>query len=195
MSHSLHRKGNHESLSNDFILIALLNKSTSKSLWQEQCEKLKKLSEICLRHKPDNYGKSAAVFHAVYTDIDLVEKVLEELKRADLGISVVITGIRDHVIAVGKKLSLPLNAVHLSLGVFGNKARLSDEKILEVTTMCGHHCISPFLVKKIISSLRSDQINMQDAISELSSLCSCGIFNRQRAQELLDEIVSAENPA
>ncbi|MBN2483721.1 MAG: hypothetical protein JXD21_05935 [Candidatus Omnitrophica bacterium] len=195
MSHSLHRQGKETSLKNDFVLIALLAKSRSGQSWSEKCQNLEKLANICIRHDPDNYGQSKSVFHAVYTSMDSLEKVLVDLKRAELGISVVVTGCREEIIRMGQRIGLPLNSAHISLGIFGNKKRLPDERILAITTMCGHHCISPFLVEKIVNDLKAGRVKMEHAVERLSGLCTCGIFNRARARGLLDDILSSENTA
>ena len=83
-----------------------------------------------------------------------------------------------------KRINIKPHTVQLSLGVFGRKDRLPDEKILEVTTMCGHHLISPMLVEKLVLSVKNKRMTPEDAAEILGRQCICGAFNKARAVKL-----------
>lgn len=189
MSHSLHRQGTEESLKKDFILISITTKDPKKG-WPDSAERMKKLGDICIQRKPNNYRQETYIFEGSYSNAHEIKALLEDLKQADLGLSVVLTGPREEVIAMARDVGLKLDSVHLSLGVFGNKQLLPDKKILEMTTMCGHHCISPFLVEELLKKLKLKTVTKDEAITQLSDLCTCHIFNPQRAKEILDALMA-----
>jgi len=60
----------------------------------------------------------------------------------DLGVSVVVSGLISEVKDVCDDIGLNMHTVNLALGEFGRKELLPTEKTLEITTMCGHHCVS-----------------------------------------------------
>jgi hypothetical protein len=56
-----------------------------------------------------------------------------------------------------------------------------------VTTMCGHHQISPALVRYLRKLVRADKMEPEAAARRLATFCPCGIFNHRRAARLLTE--------
>jgi len=91
---------------------------------------------------------------------------------------------------VAEELGLKIHTVNLSLGVFGYKKLLPPEEILEITSMCGHHCVSPNLVRNLISEVRNGRLTPEEAAEQLSKPCVCGVFNKSRAATLIRNIVS-----
>jgi len=65
---------------------------------------------------------------------------------------------------------------------------LPDEDILSITTMCGHHMISPNLVKKLVEDVKKGKITPEKAAWKLATFCPCGIFNHVRAEKLIEEL-------
>ncbi len=126
---------------------------------------------------------------AVYTDPEDVKAVLRELKEADLGISVVFTGLFDKVHEACREAGTGLHTVNISAGSFGRLELLPDPKILEITTMCGHHMISPYLVKHLAQQIRRGRMTAADAAVEMAKQCTCNLFNVERAERLLNEYV------
>jgi len=116
--------------------------------------------------------------------------VIKELKKEDLGISIVVTGEIEEVKKIPYKSGLKIHTIHYSLGVFGNKKLLPDNDILKITTMCGHHCISPDFVSEIVQKVSDCKISLDDAASSLSRLCVCGIFNKERTKDIIKSILS-----
>jgi hypothetical protein len=126
---------------------------------------------------------------AVYTSYEDVKNVIKGLKKADLGISVVVTGILDHVHKACKCSGLEPHTVNLSAGTFGNLELLPEDKILEITTMCGHHMISPFLVKYLIEEIKKERLTYEEASVELAKQCTCNFFNVDRGIKLMKEYI------
>jgi acetylglutamate kinase len=108
------------------------------------------------------------------------------LKKIDLGSSVVVSGLFQQVDECLKKINLRPHTVQFSLGVFGRVDRLPEEKMLEITTMCGHHLISPRLVKKLVKDVKADRITTERAAELLGKQCICGAFNKARATKLIE---------
>jgi len=108
-----------------------------------------------------------------------------ELKEKDFGISIVISGLILEIEPILSEIGLEPHTVHLSLGTFGKKELLPSEKTLEITTMCGHHCISPTSVSTLARQIALKKISIDKAIKKLSKPCVCGIFNESRAYEIL----------
>ena len=118
MTNTLHRQGPLESLKNDYVIFA----HTAKGITREgSAPKLQEFMRICLKYAPVNIGDSkqgnilqddidiqklisnqedGAGATAVFTDLDTLRKVVEDLIRADLGISINISGLMDEVQAV-----------------------------------------------------------------------------------------------
>jgi len=150
MTHSLHRKGNIEDLKRDYVILAMLAAGINDK-YPDSRKKLIRIGEILNEHKPINImsgvlWKISPIITATFTDIETVKKVMKTLKEENLGVSIVISGLLSEIQNIATKVDLNLHTVHLSLGIFGKKELLPFEKILEITTMCGHHCISSQLV-------------------------------------------------
>jgi hypothetical protein len=92
--------------------------------------------------------------HAVYTDIDTVQKVLQDLKTFDLGISIVVSGIFDEVFEACKNAGMEPHTVNMSVGTWGKTELLPDQLILELCTMCGHAMISSKLAELMIEKVK-----------------------------------------
>lgn len=201
MTHSLHRLGTRENLGNDYPLICMAAHGINE---EGAAEKMGKFLEICQRHGPVNFGdmKQGNVFvhdandiiknitnttlvQCVFDDLAKVEAVLRDLQEADLGLSVVVSGLTDKTRECCQKLGLEMHTVSQSLGIWGNTSRLPSREILEITTMCGHGMVSSSLVAKMIEDIKKGTTSPQKAAAELVKPCECGIFNTTRAAELL----------
>lgn len=126
---------------------------------------------------------------AVFTNFEDVKAVLKELKEADLGFSVVITGIFEKVHEACKEAGTGPHTVNMSAGTFGRVELLPDPKILEITTMCGHHMISPNLVKHLIEQVKKGSMSIEDAAVEMAKQCTCNLFNVDRAMRLIEKYI------
>jgi hypothetical protein len=76
----------------------------------------------------------------------------------------------------------------LSLGVVGPQRRLPERDIVEVTTMCGHDMVTHCCVERAEKEILKGKKTAFEAAQNLARSCSCGVFNVQRASELLTAI-------
>ena len=123
---------------------------------------------------------------AIYTSIDDVKGVLRDLKEADLGIAVVFTGLFEKVHEACEEVGTGPHTVNMSAGSFGRLDLLPEPKILELTTMCGHHMVSPYLVKHLINQVKRGRITVKDASVEMAKQCTCNFFNVERGIKLIE---------
>jgi hypothetical protein len=123
--------------------------------------------------------------HAVYDNKEAVEYVLKELKEADLGFSIVISGIFDEVFDICRKVGLTPHTVNMSLGTWGKTQLLPKSQVLELCTMCGHAMISSKLADKMIELSKKGLKTPEEAAIELGKQCTCNIFNVTRAIEII----------
>jgi hypothetical protein len=204
MTHSLHRKGSVENLSNDFVLFAMSAKGFNED---GSSDPMKRFLEIVFEYDPVNVGdmktgniythskdalleniKDVSIVHAVFVDEDTLIKALKAVRKADLGISVVISGLIDRVKDVGEIAGAPPHTVECSGGIWGNVERLASEGVLEVTTMCGHGMVAASMVEYLVDRIRKNRISPEEAAKTLTEPCVCGIFNPTRAASLLEKM-------
>jgi len=123
--------------------------------------------------------------HAVYTSKEAVEAVLRKVKEADLGISIVVSGVFDEVFDICKKVGIEPHTVNMSLGTWGKTQLLPKSPILELCTMCGHAMISSRLVEAVLDRVKKGALTPEEAAVELGKQCTCNIFNTIRAAEII----------
>jgi hypothetical protein len=128
----------------------------------------------------------------VFTSRDQVAKFLKKMKDADLGFCVIISGVLDQVFSACQEAGVKPHTMNYSLGVFGNKKLLAGEDTLAITTMCGHHMVPDEFVAETRKRVKEGKLSPEKASLELAELCPCGIFNQERAKDLL--ILEKENP-
>lgn len=209
MSHTLHRSGSVESLKNDFPMLAL----GARGFNREGCAaRIFELAGIVVKYSTANAGiigfpdkltpenlkdaqplfTDTTVFHAVFTDEKELAACMKELHEADLGISVVVSGLFDSVHSCCQKAGLEPHTVNMSLGVWGNTEEKlpQDERISQVSSMCGHGMVPFSLVEDAAEKVRSCKLSPHDAALRLSSSCTCHIFNPERAERILREYLS-----
>lgn len=199
MTHTLHRRGTAENLSEDYPMLCITAMGVNDD---GHIPKLQEFLRIALRHDPKNIGSitlggmfahtpeeviaaARGIVHAVFDNPQTVTQVLKELKEADLGMSVVVSGIFESIEECCKKAGLKRHTVDFSLGIWGKTEKLPPDDILEVTTMCGHGLVSANLVNTMVEEIKSGTRTPEDAAKELTPHCACGIFNPARAAKLL----------
>ena len=201
MTHTLHRRGTRENLARDFVVFAMSAKGINE---KNSAEKMRQFLQMAQRHNPVNLGdmktgnifsvgterviaevKDTSIVHAVFTDLETVGKFVKEVKEAELGISVVISGLFDSAKECCQKTGLPMHTIEHSLHIWGRTDKLPSEAVLEVTTMCGHGMVSANLVTAMAEDIKAARLNPEDAAKELSKQCCCGVFNPERGAELL----------
>jgi len=199
MTHSLHRRGSAESLSKDYVMIMLRAVGINDSDYLPKCQEFLRMAR---RHNPVNLGsemkgniyefpleeiidQAKGDSMAVFDNPEAVTAFLKELKEADLGLSVVVSGIFEKVDECFEKAGLKHHTANFSLGIWGQTDLLPSNDILEITTMCGHGMVSNNLVKAMVEEIRAGRKTPQEAAKVLAPNCTCGIFNPVRAAELL----------
>jgi hypothetical protein len=199
MTHSLHRRGTRESLSEDYVMLCLPAVGLND---EGHAPKLKKFLEIAVRYDPVNIGAiklgnmyshskeevveaAQAVVHAVFVKQEQVANMLKDLEKADLGMSVVVSGIFENVDQCLEKAGLKHHTANFSLGVWGKTEKLPPNEILEVATMCGHAMISANLIKSMVDEIKAGRKTPDEAAKVLAPQCACGVFNPARAAKLM----------
>jgi hypothetical protein len=124
---------------------------------------------------------------AVFDNREAVEQFVEELSRADLGVSINISARIDGAQECCREAGLTRHSVEYSLGFMGRTDRLADRRVLELSTMCGHGMISFNFARKMIDYVKEGRRTPEQACGYLSRFCSCGIFNPTRARDLLEQ--------
>jgi len=194
MTHTLHRKGNLNDLKDDYVILAMTAAGINDS-YEDTRQKLIKIAEIMNLCEPTNimseFGwKTSSTITAAFNNNKSVRDVIYQLKKEDLGISIVISGLISEIKELLLDLGLSIHTVHFSLGTFGKKEILPHNKILEITTMCGHHTLSPQSVSNYVTLIKQGQITVEKAAQKLTKPCVCGIVNTSRVMKILNSLVS-----
>ena len=201
MSHTLHRRGKSEDLKRDVIVFCMSAKTVNGD---GSAPKKQKFFEIVSKYPYANFGdvktgsqfnsdwdtvrdsfKDQSVPHFVFTDYDVAASVLKELAEADLGISVVVSGVMDGIVEMCRTSGLKIHTSEHSAGILGKTEKLPDEPILEITTMCGHALVAANLVQEMVRGVKKGKKTVEEAAVELAKPCMCGVFNPKRAEQLL----------
>jgi len=204
MTHTLHRQGTPDSLCEDYPMLAIRAKGFND---QGNVWRLLKILEMASRYPIVNFAdvkngskfttdldtilntdKDLPMVQMVFTSRDDMTRFMEDLKRADLGISVVASGLFEEIFRCCKKAGLTPHSVNYSLGVHGRTEKLPPKEILEITTMCGHGLVSRNLVTKLVSHIKKGKESGSSAAEKLAKDCICGIFNPVRAAKLLEAV-------
>jgi hypothetical protein len=205
VTHTLHRRGDRESLGQDYIVFTMSAKGVNE---EDSGERMREFLRILLKHRPVNFGdmvtgnryvkseaeilgniQSTSIVHGVFTDEREVVEILQELKAADLGLSVVVTGVHAATDQSCRDGGLAKHTVEHSLGIFGRSPRLADDAVLQLTTMCGHGMVPANLVERMIVQVKRGKKTLRDAALELTRPCHCGIYNPVRAESLLRRLL------
>ena len=204
MTHSLHRQGKIDSLKEDYVVLtfgtsrsAQVILSTPKLLL---CKKSPRFYEILkgiyqklgiplIRKTIIKLRQERGINRPlVLNSNEELFRCLKKLKEANSGKSVVVSGIIDEVNSCLKKIKLCPHTIQYSLGYFGKAELLPREEVLEITTMCGHHMVSPMLVEKMVDDVKRGRSNPEEAAQTMTKLCFCGIF-KNRATKIINSLV------
>ena len=206
MSHSLHRRGNADSLRDDYVMLIMTSpdrandpdvKGKMQEAWDVLSSFAADLTNFGAVRGGGRHRKSIKEFreegkfliHAVFRDRNVMKACFKELKNRDLGLSVTVSGHFDEVKGACQEIGLVPHTVQYSLGAVGKTELLPDEKVLEITTMCGHAMVSPNLLLHLVKKIEGGKLTHAEAALELSRQCECGIFNPARAERLLRQMV------
>jgi hypothetical protein len=125
------------------------------------------------------------VRHAVYGDRRSVEAVLREVRNADLGISLVVSGPFSEVQEACRAAGLRPHSLHVGLGTWGRTDLLPDTRTLHICTMCGHGLVAAALVAGLAGRVERGQLTPRQAAVEAARPCVCNIVNVSRATAIL----------
>ena len=211
MSHTLHRFGPEETFQNDFPFIS---QPAMKINHVGAAPKMRRVIEIALDHEPVNWGSLTTKQNLTigfdredllnktednspamgcFDDREKVVAVLKQLKEEDLGMSVVITGLRDKVEDICREAGLTPHSADLSLGIFGATELLPEDETLCFTTMCGHAMLSAGLVRQIRKAVKDGRMTPEEGAKVLAKPCYCGVFNQTRSARLLEQEKEQQN--
>jgi hypothetical protein len=206
MTNTLHRKGNLDDLKHDYVIFVHTAKGKNR---EGAAPKIQEFMRICLKYHPVNLGdvkrgsmhqddividrlisglEDGTVAAAVFTDLETLQKVVEELIRADLGICINISGLLDEVKECCRRVGITRHSAEHSLGIWGAKDRLPEREVMEFNTMCGHGMVSFNLIRKMIEQVRLRRMTPKQAARLMAKCCECGAFNPSRAESLLMRI-------
>jgi len=184
MTHTLHRQGTEENLANDYLILPFPGRQTPDI--QRESEQF---IQICLKHEPVNRENLCSFRIYVFDDKGKVDKVLQELAEADLGISVVVSGLYDKVRDCCHKAGLKPHTINYSLGFWGNADRIPEQKLFELTSMCGHSLISPNLALDMANRVAKG-FSAAVASEKMAKVCLCELFNTKRGEVLLEKLAT-----
>ena len=182
MTHTLHRQGTAENLANDYLVMALPGVAAP-----DIRQRMEKFYQICMKYEPVNSKSSISWRIYVFDDKEKVDNILQEIVEADLGISIVVSGLYDKVRDCCLKAGIEPHTINYSLGFWGDTSRLPQRNIFELTTMCGHSLISPNLVWDMAKRV-SKGFPAANAAEKVAGSCLCDIFNTKRGEALLEKI-------
>jgi len=199
MTHTLHRQGSIESLKEDYVVLVMAG-DIPFDICRRRLHKrfpyiyemvkkvllnfgILKLLRIIRKAKP-----AGAYKNPVFTNKKELTGYLKELEEKNMGKSVVVSGLFDEVNDCLKELNLSPHTVQFSLGIFGKKELLPNKEILEITSMCGHHMVSPGLVEKLANDIKDGNISLKEATEVMSKQCVCGVFNKERTCKLMEAL-------
>lgn len=204
MTHTLHRRGDRENLSGDFVVFTMSAKGFNE---KGSGAKMKKFLEIVLKYDPVTFGdgitgnskvksreeiynniEDVSVIHAVFTDPAVVTKVLKELKKAEVGTSIIVSGLHEETEKCCRAAGLEKHTIEHSMGYFGQVKRLPDHEFMELTSMCGHAMVPANLVEKVLREIKRGKKTCREAALELTKPCHCGVYNPARAEKLLKRL-------
>jgi len=205
MTHTLHRIGSEESLREDYVVLVMPSKDINH---EGSGPKLRRFLEMALEAGAVKIGdcrlgnqyhqggidhllnnvEDRAVVHGVFKDQDSLVRILRELNEADLGLSVVLSGLFDEVEACCNRVGLEKHTINQSLGRWGRTDRLPPQEILEINTMCGHGMVTVGLINNVIEDIKNGNLTPEEGAERLFKPCMCGIFNPHRAAKLLSAL-------
>lgn len=205
MTHSLHRRGDRESLKDDFVVIGCPATGVNK---KGSAPKTREYLRIAYTHHPINEGdmKTGNIYNTTIEDIldrvtdgtivqvtydcrENVVALLKELKEKRPGISITVSGVTDIVQGMMDEAGLGrIHTVEYSMGTWGQTEKLPDFDVLKITTMCGHAMIANDLVGKMIRDVKRGRKTLDEVAVEMAKCCTCGNLNLTRAKKILKEI-------
>jgi hypothetical protein len=203
MTHTLHRTGDY--LEDDFVVLVMPSKGINVEGSQAKSRQYLKMAleagaikigDARLGNETLQGGKDKvienladqAVVHAVFNNRAALIRALKAFKAADLGLSVVVSGIFDHVGECCREAGLKRHTINQSMGRWGNTDRLPPPEILQLNTMCGHGMVTWGLIEDVINEIKAGNTTIEEGAERLFAPCICGILNTDRAARILADL-------
>ncbi|MGI6029724.1 MAG: hypothetical protein ACOX81_10030 [Candidatus Heteroscillospira sp.] len=205
MSHTLHRRGTPESLAKDYVVFAMSAKGINAD---NSNHALKEFLEIVSKYNWVNMGdmktggyflvgndaimegvQDTSIVHGVFASKEDMKAAVQEIRDADLGVSVTISGILTEVRDAVESEGIHPHTVEVSMGIKGRTDKLPEDDLLQITTMCGHGMVSQTLVRQMLIDIKRGRRTAEEAGKYLATPCVCGVFNPKRAAEILEELL------
>ena len=124
---------------------------------------------------------------AVFDNYEAMERFVEELRAADLGISINISAPMDEALHCCQEAEITRHSVEYSLGFRGRVDKLPDATTLELTTMCGHGMVSANFARKMLEWVKESRRTPEEAAHYMARFCICGVFNITRAERIIKQ--------
>jgi len=122
---------------------------------------------------------------AVFDNYRSMKDFVEEVKAADLGISINISAPIDEAQRCCRESGISRHSVEFSIGFRGRVDKLPDATTLELSTMCGHGMLSANFARKMLDWVREDRRTPAQAARYMARFCICGVFNVSRAEGII----------
>jgi hypothetical protein len=132
----------------------------------------------------------------VYTDVQRVENLLNDLKREWLPrnrekgypVSIVLTGLTCDIQDICRKTGFTQHTYLHSLGAFGKVENLPSGDELALITMCGHGLVATNRIRDLVRRIKKGEITPEEAATDIARPCRCGIGNKKRAEKLFSRL-------
>jgi len=205
MSHTLHRQGCDESMRHDFVVLSRATRGINRD---GSREKIRNYVKLAFRHNPVNIGnrkigmiltatedemiertEDGSGYNTVFAEKEDVAGFIKNLQEANYDLSVVCTGLESSVREICDDCGLKIHSANLSLGVYGKTELLPPPEIMEITTMCGHHMLSPLLVEDVVKRIKTGKTTLDEGAKTLVYPCPCSCINILRVKEVLNKLI------
>jgi hypothetical protein len=122
---------------------------------------------------------------AVFDNYEAMERFVEDVKAANLGISTNISAPIDEARRCCQDAGITRHSVEYSIGFRGRVDKLPDGTVLELSTMCGHGMVSANFTRKMVEWVKESRRTPREAAQYMARFCICGVFNTSRAEHIL----------
>ncbi len=129
----------------------------------------------------------------VFDNMPAVESFLKEIKELDLGLSVNVSCPVEDMYEMSPRIGMVPHSINYAMGFRGDRYRLPDRNVLELSTLCGHGLISNNFAAKMITMVKERRVTPEKAAGYMSKFCVCGAFNTTRAVRILNRTIYKTN--
>ena len=124
---------------------------------------------------------------AVFASAERAHACLKEIVAADFGISVNMSTSVGNAQRAAEACGIKRHSVEYALAFHDPHDHLPNSQILGLSTMCGHGMVSFNMARKMLDMVREGRRTSEQAVTTLTRLCPCGVYNPERAKRLIEE--------